>query len=159
MHNKKHSFNIKFLNKKLLKFRKINILILFFLIGILSYSIKKPYFKTFSLQSSPNYESSKNIEKTTLDVENAEFLQITSFNVKNNNSGLYTVTVNFKNVSNQSYENINLRIRLFDENNNEITFLDYKIDKINANDETHTFAALRRDLSSYKKYSISLINT
>lgn len=134
MHNKKHSFNIKFLNKKLLKFRKINILILFFLIGILSYSIKKPYFKTFSLQSSPNYESSKNVEKTTLDVENAEFLQITSFNVKNNNSGLYTVTVNFKNVSNQSYENINLRIRLFDENNNEITFLDYKIDKINANE-------------------------
>lgn len=158
MHNKKHSFNIKFLNKKLLKFRKINILILFFLIGILSYSIKKPYFKTFSLQSSPNYESSKNVEKTTLDVENAEFLQITSFNVKNNNSGLYTVTVNFKNVSNQSYENINLRIRLFDENNNEITFLDYKIDKINANDETHTFAALKRDLSNYKKYSISLIN-
>lgn len=86
-------------------------------------------------------------------------MQITSFNVKNNNSGLYTVTVNFKNVSNQSYENINLRIRLFDENNNEITFLDYKIDKINANDETHTFAALKRDLSSYKKYSISLINT
>lgn len=63
MHNKKHSFNIKFLNKKLLKFRKINILILFFLIGILSYSIKKPYFKTFSLQSSPNYESQKMSKK------------------------------------------------------------------------------------------------
>lgn len=159
MRNKKHSFNIKFLNKKLLKFRKINILILFFLIGILSYSIKKPYFKTFSSQSSPTYESSKNVEKTILNVENAEFLQITSFDVKNNNSGLYTVTVDFKNVSNQSYENINLRIRLFDKDNNEMTFLDYKIDKINANDEVSTFAALKRDLASFKSYSISLINT
>lgn len=103
------------------------------------------------------YEPTEKVEiETVLTVKGAEHLEITGVHINSDNPELSTVTAKLKNNSDQSYENINLRISLFDKDNNEITFLDYKIDKIEANGESSTFAALKRDLSNCENYSIAL---
>ena len=94
------------------------------------------------------YEPTEKVEiETVLTVKGAEYLEITGVHINSDNPELSTVTAKLKNNSNQSYENVNLRISLFDEDNNEITFLDYKIDKIEANGDAATHAALKKDLS------------
>lgn len=104
------------------------------------------------------YEPTEKVEiETILTVNGAEYLEITGVHINSDNPELSTVAARLKNHSDQSYENVNLRISLFDKDNNEITFLDYKIDRIEANGEAATFAALKRDLSNCVNYSIALI--
>ena len=74
-------------------------------------------------------------------------LEITGVHINSDDPNLSTVAARLKNNSDQSYENVNLRISLFDKDNNEITFLDYEIKKIEANGEAATHAAVKKDLS------------
>jgi len=170
----KHSSDAKHLdtsaNKKYnLKFLKIIFkILLLFIIIIVSYFIYDTFFKDLSIfnssikdnninENSEIYEPSEKVEtETFLTVNGAEYLQITGVYINTDNPELSTVSARLKNNSNQSYENVNLRISLFDENNNEITFLDYKIDKIEANGDVSTFAASKKDLSDCVNYSIAL---
>ncbi len=105
-------------------------------------------------------EESEKVEATKpLTVIGAEYLEITGVDINSDGSKLSTVSSKLKNLSNKEYENINIRITLFDKDDNEITFLDYKIDKLEANEETSTYASLKRDLSNFGSYSITLIKT
>lgn len=154
--------------KENFKFLKI---FLIFILIILIYFLFKIYINDLLLDSSSDnsstnsiideieeiYEPTEKVEiETVLTVKGAEHLEITGVHINSDNPDLSTVTAKLKNNSDQSYENINLRISLFDKDNNEITFLDYKIDKIEANGESSTFAALKRDLSNCENYSIAL---
>lgn len=174
MRGGKHSASAKHFDtpakpKEKSKFLKIffKILILF-IITILIYFIYDIYLKNLSIFNFSNvetdvdedieiYEPTKKVEvETVLTVKGAEYLEITGVHINSDNPELSTISARLKNNSNESYENVNLRISLFDKDNNEITFLDYKIDKIEANDEAVTFAALKRDLSNCVNYSIAL---
>lgn len=105
-------------------------------------------------------EESEKVEPTKpLTVIGAEYLEITGVYVNSDDPKLSTVSSKLKNLSNKEYKNINIRITLFDKDDKEITFLDYKIDKLEANGETITYAALKRDLSNFESYSITLIKT
>ena len=163
----------KHTNKRIDKkenFKFLKIFLIFILI-ILIYFLFKIYINDLPLDSSSDnsstnsiideieeiYEPTEKVEiETVLTVKGAEYLEITGVHINSDNPELSTVTAKLKNNSDQSYENVNLRISLFDEDNNEITFLDYKIDKIEANGVSSTFAALKRDLSNCENYSIAL---
>lgn len=148
-------------NFKFLKISIISVLLIltYFLFPI--YKNKLP--TTYSSDNSNTNSIINEIEKveieTVLTVKGAEYLEITGVHINSDNPELSTVTAKLKNNSDQSYENVNLRISLFDKNDMEITFLDYKIDKIEANGESSTFAALKRDLSNCENYSIELRNS
>ena len=141
---------------------------LLFIIIILTYFIYDIYLKDLDILNSSNtqdnvdddieiYEPTEKVEiETVLTVKGAEYLEITGVHINSDNPELSTVAARLKNNSDQSYENVNLRISLFDKDNNEITFLDYKIDKIEANGEAATHAAVKRDLSNCVNYSIAL---
>lgn len=88
-------------------------------------------------------------------VEGADYLEITQFNVIPD-SKLSTVSATFKNTSDQVCENISLLITLYDNNNEEITSLNYNIDKIEANGETLAHAAVKRDLSNCTTCTVAL---
>lgn len=103
------------------------------------------------------YEPTEKAEtKDTLTVEGAEYLEITGLYINSDNPKLSTVAAKLKNNSDKSYKNVSLRITLFDKDNKSITSLDYKVDKIEANGEASTFAAVKQDLSNCVNYSIAL---
>lgn len=170
----KHSSNAKHLNErtgesqnlKVLKFILRIVILLIIIIAI--YFVYEVFLKDLSIFNSSNtnstfddnaeiYEPTEKVEiETVLTVKGAEYLEITGVHINSDNPELSTVAARLKNNSDQYYENVNLRISLFDKDNNEITFLDYKIDKIEANGEAATHAAVKRDLSNCVNYSIAL---
>lgn len=178
---RKHSHNI--INEKEnrqsqatnLKKKSLNkIFLLFLILIIISILVFEgyQYFREhpLSLPSSGNVENSEALEeyeeasekvetKETLSVKGAEYLEITGLYINSDNPELSTVSAKLRNNSDKSYENVNIRITLFDKDNKEITFLDYKIDRVEANGEASTYAALKRDLSICVNYSIALKNS
>ena len=167
----KHAANAKHFDeptgkKSILKtLFKIVILLIIIILAYLAYDL---YFKNLDIFNPSNtqsnvdddieiYEPTEKVEiETVLTVKGAEYLEITGVHINSDDPKLSTVAARLKNNSDQSYENVNLRISLFDKDNNEITFLDYKIDKIEANGEAATHAALKKDLSNCVNYSIAL---
>ena len=91
-----------------------------------------------------------------LKVNMAEYLEITKLKIKSTEDELYTISADVENTSEESYKDIILRISFFDNNKKVITFLDYKIDNIEANNLISTFATIKRDLSDCKYYSVGL---
>lgn len=109
-----------------------------------------------SFENSTSYELSEDGEaKESIYVEGAEYLEIIKFNVIANED-ISTVSAKFKNNSNESYEDIELRITLLDDNNVEITSLDYIIDKIEANGEVLAHGAVKEDLSNCTTCTVAL---
>ena len=94
--------------------------------------------------------------KETQKVKGADYLEITELTIDEIGNGIYSVSSHIKNISKKTYKNISLRINLLDKNNKKISFLDYKIKKIKPNETSSTRAALKRDLSKYKNYSVEL---
>ena len=138
---------------------KIIIVLIFILVGYLIYDILSLETKPTTNTDTQINEPTEKVEiKTTLTVNGAEHLEVTGVYINSDNPELSTVAARLKNHSDQSYENVNIRINLFDTDNNEITFLDYKIDKIEAHGQASTFAALEMDLSNCVNYSLTLIN-
>lgn len=143
-------------------------IVIFLIILILIYFVYDLFLKDldiFNLSDTQNkfednieiYEPTEKVEiETVLTVKGAEHLEITGVYINSDNPEQSTVAARLKNNSDQSYENVNLRISLFDKDNNEITFLDYKINKIEANGEAATHAAVKKDLSNCINYSIAL---
>lgn len=143
-------------------------IVIFLIILILIYFVYDLFLKDldiFNLSDSQNdvednieiYEPTEKVEiETILTVKGAEHLEITGVHINSDNPELSTVAARLKNNSDQAYENVNLRISLFDKDTNEITFLDYKINKIEANGEAATHAAVKKDLSNCVNYSIAL---
>lgn len=102
-------------------------------------------------------EASEKVKTTqSVTVKGAEYLEITGLHINNDNPKLSTISAKLKNLSDKSYHNVDIRITLFDKNNKEITFLDYKIDTIHAYGEVNTYATLKRNLSNCKDYTIAL---
>lgn len=161
----KHSANEKHFNTSTAKIVfKVLIFLIIVIIGYLVYNICTKNWSVFSTldlnfnKDTEVYKPTEKVEiKTTLTVNGAEYLEITGVYINSDNPNLSTVAARLKNNSDQSYENVNIRINLFDKDNNEITFLDYKIDKIEPHGEASTFAALEKDLSNCVNYSITLI--
>ena len=166
----KHAAQAKHFNEQIdekSNFKIFKILILFIII-ILAYFIYDIYLKDLDIFNSSNaqsnidsdiqiYEPTEKVEiETVLTVKGAEYLEITGVHINSDAPNLSTVAARLKNNSDKAYENVNLRISLFDKDNNEITFLDYKIDKIEANGDAATHAALKKDLSNCVNYSIAL---
>ncbi|MBQ2836137.1 MAG: hypothetical protein IJE68_04820 [Clostridia bacterium] len=167
----KHSANVKHFDeptgKKSILKTLFKIVILFIII-ILAYFAYDLYLKDLDIFKSSNsqsivdddieiYEPTEKVEiETVLTVKGAEYLEITGVHINSDDPKLSTVAARLKNNSDQAYENVNLRISLFDKDNNEITFLDYKINKIEANGEAATHAAIKKDLSNCVNYSIAL---
>ena len=118
--------------------------------------------KNENVNSEVVYENAASYELTEegdteeiVKVEGADYLEITQFHVIPD-SELSTVSATFKNTSDQVCENINLLITLYDDNNEEITSLNYSIDKIEANGETLAHAAVKRDLSNCTTCTVAL---
>ena len=118
--------------------------------------------KNENVNSEVVYENAASYELTEegdteeiVKVEGADYLEITQFHVIPD-SELSTVSATFKNTSDQVCENINLLITLYDDNNEEITSLNYNIDKIEANGETLAHAAVKRDLSNCTTCTVAL---
>lgn len=161
----KHSAKQKHFDASAIKF--VFKILIFFILVVAVYFVYDIYLKDLPIFSNLDLSFNKNTEvyeptekveiKTTLTVNGAEYLEITGVYINSDNPELSTVAARLKNNSDQSYENVNIRINLFDKDNNEITFLDYKIDKIEANGQASTFAALQKDLSNCVNYSIVLI--
>ena len=144
--------------KENFRFLKIFIISVLLILTYFLFQIYKNKLPTAYSSDNYNTDSIINEIETVLTVKGAEYLEITDVHINSDNPELSTVTAKLKNNSDVSYENVNLRISLFDKDNNEITFLDYKVDKIEANGEASTFAALKRDLSNCENYSIELKN-
>ncbi len=89
-------------------------------------------------------------------VKGAEHLEITGLHINSDNPKLSTVSAKLKNLLDSPCYNVDIRITLFDKNNKQITFLDYKINMIEPHGETSTYAALKCDLSNCKNYTIAL---
>lgn len=118
--------------------------------------------KNENVNSEVVYENAASYELTEegdteeiVKVEGADYLEITQFHVIPD-SELSTVSATFKNTSDQVHEDINLLITLYDDNNEEITSLNYNIDKIEANGETLAHAAVKRDLSNCTTCTVAL---
>lgn len=166
----KHSAQAKHFNEQIdeKSNSKIFKILILFIIIILAYFIYDIYLKDLDIFNPSNaqsnidndiqiYEPTEKVEiETVLTVKGAEYLEITGVHINSDDPNLSTVAARLKNNSDQAYENVNLRISLFDKDNNEITFLDYKIDKIEANGDAATHAALKKDLSNCVNYSIAL---
>ena len=166
----KHSAQAKHFNEQIdeKSNSKIFKILILFIIIILAYFIYDIYLKDLDIFNPSNaqsnidndiqiYEPTEKVEiETVLTVKGAEYLEITGVHINSDDPNLSTVAARLKNNSDQAYENVNLRISLFDKHNNEITFLDYKIDKIEANGDAATHAALKKDLSNCVNYSIAL---
>ena len=102
-------------------------------------------------------EASEKVKSTrSVTVKGAEYLEITGIHVNSDNPKLSTISAKLKNLSDIPRYNVDIRITLFDKNSKEITFLDYKIDTIEPRGEASTYAALKRDLSNCKSYTIAL---
>lgn len=166
----KHSTSSNFKNinkrniqKKIVKFLLLIIIIL--IIAIIAFFTYSYFVKKMSgtltsaseISEEEQYIYSEKVEVSkNTSVKGAEYLEITGVYINSDNPKLSTVSARLKNTSDKSYENIKLRITLYDENNNQITTLDYKIAKIEANGEAITHATLKRDLSNCKDYAITL---
>lgn len=154
--------------KKVLKF--ILFIVIFALIALGIYFAYEHFIKNKDNNTEKNenvnsevvYENAASYELTEegdteeiVKVEGADYLEITQFHVIPD-SELSTVSATFKNTSDQVCENINLLITLYDDNNEEITSLNYSIDKIEANGETLAHAAVKRDLSNCTTCTVAL---
>lgn len=168
--DKKSSKTNHFLNKKKKKssfiknFYRILIVAILIATSYFFYNIfiKNPYipfFEVFTINTDveiPETIGDVNVE-TSLIVNGADYLEVTGVYINSDNPELSTVAAKLKNNSEQSYENVNLRITLLDKDNSEITSLFYEIDKIEANSDSSTFAALARDLFDCTKFKVTLI--
>jgi len=152
--NKFNKFNFSLLLKIILLI--VIILIISFLVY---YFIKKSATSVTSNNDITNeisYETSETVStKQSLVVKGADYLEIVGVYINSDNSKNSTVSTKIKNTSNEIHENIELLIVLLDENDNKITSLDCKIDKIKPNEEVLTYSALSQDLSKCVNYSIS----
>lgn len=174
MKNGKHSIRAKHFDmptepKEKSKFSKIvfKILILFIII-IFLYFVYDIYLKNWSFPTlDDDIEANKKEEEiyeiigkigvqTSLPVEGAEYLEITGVYIDVDDSGRSKISAKLKNNSDESYESVDLRLNLLDENNNEILFFDFKINRIDANSVAATYATLKQDLSDCVNYSIVL---
>ncbi|MDO4381732.1 MAG: hypothetical protein Q4C39_01475 [Clostridia bacterium] len=63
-----------------------------------------------------------------------------------------------RNISSQSYQNIPLILTLFDKDNNIIATLNCYIDDIEANSSIQMYSVIKKDLSNFSNYSLSLNN-
>ena len=154
--------------KKVLKF--ILFIVIFALIALGIYFAYEHFIKNKDNNTEKNenvnsevvYENAASYELTEegdteeiVKVEGADYLEITQFHVIPDPE-LSTVSATFKNTSDQVHEDINLLITLYDDNNEEITSLNYNIDKIEANGETLAHAAVKRDLSNCTTCAVAL---
>ena len=154
--------------KKVLKF--ILFIVIFALIALGIYFAYEHFIKNKDNNTEKNenvnsevvYENAASYELTEegdteeiVKVEGADYLEITQFHVIPDPE-LSTVSATFKNTSDQVHEDINLLITLYDDNNEEITSLNYNIDKIEANGETLAHAAVKRDLSNCTTCTVAL---
>ncbi len=140
------------------------VLLLFcILLGIGYFGFKYFYNDNPYIQIQKKYKDNEQFHKAseivsitdTLQVKDAEYLEISGFKIKNEDN-LYKISSDIENKSNESHSNIDLRIFFFDEKQEIITTLDYKIDNIDANGEISTFATLKRNLDNCKYYSVAL---
>ena len=119
-----------------------------------------PFFKINEKENSENYAFYKPSDKVSINedlkVNNAEYFQITKLKIKSTEDDLYTISADVDNNSDETFENIILRITFYDTNKKTITALDYKLDSIEANSSVSTFATIRRDLSTCEYYSVAL---
>lgn len=157
------------LNKKSnSNFKKFFLLILIFIILVLIVYFVIQYFyridgskeTTFTneiiYENSVTYELSEDGKSTeNIKVKGAEYLEITKFNVIADKN-ISTVSTKFKNNSDKTYKDVELRITLLDKNNIEITSLDYIIDKIDANGEVLAHGAVKKDLSNCTTCAVAL---
>lgn len=143
----------------------VRILLIILIIFIISIAIY--YFTTYIQPSFADTENTTNTEpvyetsdivntKKSLVVKGADFLEIVGVYINSDNPKLSTVSTRIKNTSNEVHENIELRITLLDKNDNTITTLDCKIDKLEANEETITYGALMQDLSDCVNYFVAI---
>ncbi len=92
----------------------------------------------------------------TIKVKGADYLEVAGLSIEDLENGTYSVSSHIKNISKKTYKNIALRINLVDNDNNKITFLDYKIKELKPDEISSTRAALKRDLSKCSNYTVEL---
>lgn len=157
------------LNKKSnTNFKKFFLLFLIFIVLFLivyfvsQYLYKMDVIDETNLTNEIVYENSVSYELSEegksakiIKVKGAEYLEITKFNVIADKN-ISTVSAKFKNNSNKTYKDVELRITLLDKNNVELTSLDYIIDKIDANGEVLAHGAVKKDLSNCTTCTVAL---
>ncbi len=140
------------------------VLLLFcILLGIGYFGFKYFYNDNPYIQIQKNLKDNAQFHKSSeiipisdlLKVKDAEYLEIPGLKIEVQDK-LSKISSNVENKSDEDYNNIELRIFLFDDNKEILTFLDYKIDSIEANSSVSTFATLKRNLDNCKYYSVAL---
>lgn len=95
---------------------------------------------------------------STFKVKNAEYLEFMKLTVNTDKFNFSTIHSDISNTSASAYNNLNLRIFLYDDNKNIITHLDCKLNNIKANNTKSTLATLKRNLNNCSYYSVTLIS-
>lgn len=166
--NKGKHVSYKSKSKKKNASLKISFLVILMLIicGILVYIFRDSIFNTSNISSTfsdiSNPEkvitSNTTIQESLKKAVGAEYLEIENLDIRYTDSGAYSVGATIRNISSQSYQNIPLILTLLDKDNNIIATLNCYIDDIEANSNIQVYSIIKKDLSNFSNYSLSLNN-
>lgn len=166
--NKGKHVSYKSKSKKKNASLKISFLVILMLIicGILVYIFRDSIFNTSNISSTVSDISNPEkvitfnttIQESLKKAVGAEYLEIENLDIRYTDLGACSVCATIRNISSQSYQNIPLTLTLFDKDNNIIATLNCYIDDIDANSNIQVYSVIKKDLSNFSNYSLSLNN-
>lgn len=151
----------KTINKKYITILLLIILLIIIILGYSLFIAKNNNNSNLIKTKENTLYANTNIENATAptpsnveSVKGAEYLEIVKMKTHLDDDKSYTIITTLKNITNQSYQDIKLKMIFYDEDKTEIATFDYKIDKIEPLTEVPMVASTKTDISNYKTYEI-----